>query len=124
LSEIRANTISAANGTDPVTLTKQSAAKAYCRYNMNTLQYPFNVSSGVDNGTGSGSVNLTNAMNASGFPVTGSGEGGLNTTVATFEKGYTTTASRIDFNHTIMSPSSGPALSDGYVNIVAHGDLA
>ena len=30
MSELRADTISASNGTGPVTLTKQSAAKAWC----------------------------------------------------------------------------------------------
>jgi len=124
LSDIRADTISDSAGTGPITLTKQAAAKAYCRYNMNDLLYTFNVSSGVDNGTGNGSVNLTNAMDASGFPVKGSGEGSPNVAVATFEKSNTTTAYRIDFNITVMSPSSGPALDDGHGNIVAHGDLA
>jgi hypothetical protein len=33
LSNIRATTISALNGTDPITLTKQSAAKAWVNFN-------------------------------------------------------------------------------------------
>ena len=33
MSEVRANTISAANGTGPITLTKQSAAKAWANIN-------------------------------------------------------------------------------------------
>jgi len=51
LSDIRVDTISAANGTDPVTLTKQSAAKACV-----------NVASLTDVGTGSTTVNYTNNL--------------------------------------------------------------
>ena len=54
MSDIRVDTISAANGTDPVTLTKQSAAKAWVVYNQqnNDLKSSFNVSSQSDDATG------------------------------------------------------------------------
>ncbi len=42
MSEIRATTISDAAGTGPITLTKQSAAKAWVSYNNNTAT-PFAV---------------------------------------------------------------------------------
>ena len=65
MSEIRATTISDAAGTGPITLTKQSAAKAWAFINQlsgNTVDNSFNVASFSDLGTGNGRVNLTNAM--------------------------------------------------------------
>jgi len=55
MSEIRATTISDAAGTGPITLTGQSAAKAWVNYHMvlNTVGDSFNVSSVTDDGTGS-----------------------------------------------------------------------
>jgi len=121
LSEIRVTTVSDAAGTGPVTLTKQSAAKAFARWNMgsDTLQNSFNVSSGVDNGTGDGGVNLTSSMSDSLYNVIGSGEGSANTSVATFEKTSTTTASRMDFNITVNE-----VLDNGFGSPTAFGDLA
>ncbi len=64
MSEVRANTISAANGTDPVTLTKQSAAKAWVNFDQNTPEIldSFNTSSLTDTSTGRGDLNWTSAM--------------------------------------------------------------
>lgn len=65
MSEIRATTISDSAGTGPVTLTGQSAAKAWGAANMTTTVLRtnnFNVSSLTDNGTGQARFNLTNAM--------------------------------------------------------------
>ena len=65
MSEVRANTISAANGTDPVTLTKQSAAKAWVHFDQTGtfgVEDSFNQSSMDDNGTGDATLNLTNNM--------------------------------------------------------------
>ena len=75
MSEIRANTISAANGTDPITLTGQSAAKAWGAANMSTTALRtnnFNVSSLTDGGTGRAFFNLTNAMSDADYVVVGS----------------------------------------------------
>jgi hypothetical protein len=74
MSEIRANTISDAAGTGPVTLTKQSAAKAWVNFNGTgtiAARDSFNVSSLTDNGTGDYTVNFTNAFGAADyFPAT------------------------------------------------------
>lgn len=53
MSELRANTISAANGTSPVTLTKQEAAKGLLNYNhiTETVTNSFNNSSVSDDAT-------------------------------------------------------------------------
>ena len=55
MSELRADTITASDGTSPVTLTKQEATKAHWLFeqaNSNTLTVSLNVSGVVDNGTG------------------------------------------------------------------------
>ena len=66
MSEIRATTISDTAGTGPVTLTKQSAAKAYWRSATTyTLGASLNVSSMVDNSTGNYNVSFTNAFDTS-----------------------------------------------------------
>lgn len=70
MSDIRANTISAANGTDPVTLTKQHAAKMWVNFTGITstaTRDSFNVSSLTDGGTGNTTVNLTNNMNDANY---------------------------------------------------------
>jgi len=65
LSEIRATTISDSAGTGPITLTKQSAAKAWVNFvgaGTISARDSFNVASLTDNGTGDYSVNYTSAM--------------------------------------------------------------
>jgi hypothetical protein len=69
-SQLNVDTLVAANGTDPVTLTKQSAAKAYARFTTNpgpTLDESFNVSSLSDNGTGRHSITFVNSMNTATY---------------------------------------------------------
>ena len=77
MSDIRANTISDAAGTGPITLTKQSAAKAFIRYDSNggnTINVSFNVASVTDNGTGYQTTNFTNSMSGSFQVVTGAND--------------------------------------------------
>ena len=71
MSEVRANTISAANGTDPVTLTKQSAAKACGMIDMpadfgsaNAIYASINVSSVTDDSTGNTTVALSSSFSS------------------------------------------------------------
>ena len=73
MSEIRADTISDAAGTGPVTLTKQSAAKAWVNFNGTgtvAIRNSQGVSGLVDNGTGNYDVNYTSNMSASDYSVT------------------------------------------------------
>ncbi len=65
MSEIRATTISDAAGTGPITLTKQSAAKAWLQYNTITttsINDSFGVSSLTDNGGGDTTITFTSAF--------------------------------------------------------------
>jgi hypothetical protein len=69
MSELRADTITASNGTSPVTLTKQSAAKAWCNLNGTTFgnRGGLNVASNTDNGTGDYTTTFTSAMNDANY---------------------------------------------------------
>ena len=67
MSDIRANTISDAAGTGPITLTKQSAAKAWVNFSSNgggtaSTRSSFNVSSITDDATGQHTATLTSSM--------------------------------------------------------------
>lgn len=65
-SQLNVDTLVAANGTDPVTLTKQQAAKAWFQVNMSSFSTiaSFNTASVTDVGTGVLELNTTNAFNA------------------------------------------------------------
>ena len=76
MSELRADTITASNGSSPVTLTKQDALKTRAVYNQHASQTyngvvagnggsdTLNVSSYDDDSTGNAGVNLTNNMSS------------------------------------------------------------
>lgn len=97
MSELRANTISDAAGTGPVTLTGQYAAKAWVNFNGTgtvAIRESGNVSSITDNGTGNYTVNFTNAITDANFSAVASGSTGSITTSirnATTGTGTTTT---------------------------------
>ena len=70
MSEIRANTVSNAAGTGPVTLTGQYAAKVWVNWNGTgtvAVRDSANVSSITDNGTGTYTVNFTSALADANF---------------------------------------------------------
>tara|TARA_R100001463_G_scaffold43942_3_gene91465 strand:+ start:2473 stop:2841 length:369 start_codon:yes stop_codon:yes gene_type:complete len=70
LSEIRATTISDAAGTGPVTLTKQSAAKAYFSSSTEgTADKSLNISSGTDNGAGDGTYSFVTSFSDTQYAV-------------------------------------------------------
>lgn len=126
MSEVRANTISAANGTDPVTLTKQSAAKAFGRYslpNSNVLYETLNISSLTDNGTGDAYFNFTNNFNISQIAAvaasqnTGSYTGGMGNDT-------TTSNARVNTFNIYASGNSVYALVDADGTLVVNGALA
>ena len=78
MSEIRATTISDAAGTGPVTLTKQSAAKAWINFNGSgtvATRNSFNTSSLTDLGTGRYRITYTNSMSGN-YSTTSSGNTG------------------------------------------------
>ena len=65
MSELRADTITASDGTSPVTLTKQSAAKAWFQFagrGTAVLNDGLNITSLSDVGTGNFDLSYTNNM--------------------------------------------------------------
>jgi len=80
MSELKVDTLTASDGTSPVTLTKQSAAKAWANADANaatiTSRDSLNVSSWTDYGTASFGVNLTNSMANTNYAFYGIGEAG------------------------------------------------
>ncbi len=64
MSELRADTITASDGTSPVTLTKQSAAKAWDNTNSagTTINDSFNISSLTDVDTGRQDHNVSSSF--------------------------------------------------------------
>jgi hypothetical protein len=80
MSELRANTISNAAGTGPVTLTGQYASKAWVNFNgigTVAIRESDNVSSITDNGTGTYTVTFTTAMADTNYAPTGSVKWGV-----------------------------------------------
>ena len=74
MSELRANTISDAAGTGPVTLTGQSAAKAWYSYRQDTttILKDLNTSSISDDSDGHYSVSFTNSFVSASYSALGS----------------------------------------------------
>lgn len=72
MSEIRANTVSNAAGTGPVTLTGQSAAKAWVNFNGEgtiAARDSFNLSSLTDLGEGRYRTTIANSMSGTNYMV-------------------------------------------------------
>ena len=117
MSELRADTITASDGTSPVTLTKQSAAKAWVNFNGTgtiAARDSLNLSSLTDNGTGNYTLNYTNSMSNDNYA---KADGG----------GHWTEQSTTDSTATasMLTYSSAASLAD-YTNVtfMTVGDLA
>ena len=120
MSDIRANTISDAAGTGPITLTKQSAAKAWVYEQSGTvLVESFNISSITDNATGEYGHNLTSAMVSTdgniSMPICRTSDDRSASVIINSASQFTSYARDI---------SSSGAMEDSYMLAVTHGDLA
>ena len=133
MSELRTDTISAANGTDPVTLTKQSAAKAWVNFNGSgtvAIRDSQGVSGLVDNGTGDYTSNFTSSFSAVDYTGTTSSSwdtvtsGVLNFSRAVGSSGYSTTSLFRMQNVVVDSTTNRTGLDVNYLYAVFHGDLA
>jgi len=125
LSEIRVTTVSDTAGTGPVTLTKQSAAKVFCRHNMissTVITSSFNVSTVTDNGSGDSTINYTNAFSAADQCVTG-GAGDNDASPCIIATMFRATAAATNHRMDVQNDSFGQA--DRAANMsTAFGDLA
>ena len=125
-SVLNVDTIAAKNGTSPVALTKQSAAKAW--NNMNgtgtaAIRDSFNIASITDVGTAEYKHNLSNNMStADSYSMTGFARcsanagffGGIDNSVFTSGVIY----------HGTYGAGATSAVDALYVTISVHGDLA
>ncbi len=133
MSNIRANTISAANGTDPVTLTKQTTAKGFCLFDQGTpaINASFNTASLTDSSAGKGKINWTNAMSG-GETAYSCVTSTLNVhpsdpyvaTLTSDKNNVTITASSWSFVSVYANASSAVLFDPPHAMATAHGDLA
>jgi len=134
MSELRANTITHSDGTSPVTLTKQSAAKSWINFNGTgtpAIKNSLNGSSVTDRAGGQYTSSRTNAMNDTNYAVSGTmscdsiNANGFHSAPANAAIGTwkTTLSTQCDwqYGNTGSNRHSGDA---GDVATIIHGDLA
>jgi|SRR6056300_535566 len=126
MSELRANTITHSDGTSPVTLTKQQAAKAWNCFDegtSSTIRDSFNVASITDNGTSNFDTNFTNNMTNDDYAFTAS-NANPNGSNAQIIAG-TNVCSKTTAEYGIRSQNYAGSYSDiDGVMTTVHGDLA
>ena len=123
-SVLNVDTIADAAGTGAVTLTKQSAAKAWIDYkgtDTNAVQASFNISSVTDNGTGDYTIILSNSMSSAEYAIVDGAYRSENSNSPSITGFQTPTSSQYIHNHW----NSGFGVSDmfrTYSQVM--GDLA
>ena len=132
MSTLKADTIVATDGSSPVTLTKQSAAKAWFEYTSITstaLAGSFNISGVTDNGTGDASLSFANNMSSSVYVANVSDvsfSAAKNTSVGNYVESTQNTKQKT--SSTFTSISSAHATTTAYDHCenmgTIHGDLA
>ena len=135
-SQLNVDTLVAANGTDPVALTKQSAAKVVGRiYGEASTPYlatfSLNASSMSDDATGKYTLNYTNAMANTEYTTMstvfdGGGENdGRSINCSISDGGKYNTTSLVMFCGYVSNTSGALATNDCYATMVTmFGDLA
>ncbi len=117
MSDIRAGTISDAAGTGPITLTGQSASKAWAVLSGDaTLQDSFNISSAVDNSSGNYTLSFTTGFSNNTYPTPSIAQNGVDKSVTV------TNLTTSSFVLLCFGQSGGAGGST--VHSVAFGDLA
>tara|TARA_E500000178_G_C16917913_1_gene705782 strand:- start:746 stop:1132 length:387 start_codon:yes stop_codon:yes gene_type:complete len=128
MSTLKADTIVAADGTSPVTLTKQSAAKAFIDYNQATdvVNSSFNISGTVDNTTGDFTSSFTSSFDDAFYPIaTFSAETSVTASNRVFGAPTRATGSIRATVGYVSSTGGQITVWDNQINdITIHGDLA
>lgn len=133
MSTLKVTTISDTSGTGPVTLTKQSAAKAWVNFNGTgtiAARDSVNVASLTDNGTGDYTSNFTSSFSAVNYTGTTSSSwdtvtsGVINFNRAVGSSSYSTTSLFRMQNVVVDSTTNRTGLDVNYLYAVFHGDLA
>ena len=123
MSEIRATTISDAAGTGPITLTGQSAAKAWVSFDQSTtlvINNSFNISSSVDVGGGKSSHNFTNSYTDLYYTKSAGGANGVGSSSQYEAEAWAIDAGSIY----VYGHWQTTAYDLLYVSATTHGDLA
>ena len=125
MGTLKVDTVVGSDGTSPVTLTKQSAAKQWVNINAApatpSLENSFNVSTLSDIGTGNFEFNAINSFSdvkysgAGCHDVYSSRAGGIESSV---DRGNTTSKVKVRVNN-----SSGAASDSREIMFTTHGDL-
>jgi hypothetical protein len=122
MSTLKADTIVAADGTSPVTLTKQSAAKVWCRWDFtetNVVKGSFGVSSLSDDSTGSNTINYSSSMSDANYSAVTSVVRNARVAGPASNSGVTSS------NIAILSYNSSGSLYDStFASTQVNGDLA
>jgi len=122
MSELRSDTITASDGTSPVTLTKQEASKARVNANGDTpvINGSFNVSSLTDNANGNFDFNVTNSFSNANFSTAASSHNsGASFGTSPYTGGKTTTSFKIQTANT-----GGTSADHDIMDGIVQGDLA
>ena len=122
-SVLNVDTIADKAGTGPVALTKQEAAKMYCRWDTDSstsITGSFNVSSLTDAATGRTSIHVTNAFDAVTYTVVLSNDNGEEVAFHRLLDGNTT--SKIGAAN--YAQDSNVYIDNDTMSAVSHGDLA
>jgi hypothetical protein len=125
MSELRADTITASDGTSPVTLTKQSPSKFRVHHSGDspTTNESFNMSGLTDNGAGDYTYAFTNNFNTVYFSTVAMSteDGTIGYVTMYYDRSYTRSASNVR----LQGIDETSSFEDGaYTSAVAHGDLA
>lgn len=120
-SVLNVDTIVAKNGTDPVALTKQSAAKGWLNYDQtnNTNRGSANISSVTDTSTGLYTPSFVNSFSDAYYTTVGSSN--LNRRFQLNSTSYDQTTGDVDCRTT---DTGTPVQDVVYNGINFHGDLA
>ena len=124
MSTLKADTIVASDGTSPVTLTKQTTAKAFIQYSDadGTFDETFNASSTTDNGAGDANYGLTNSMSSANYPASGEAGGNYSSYYSRIIGHEGSTASSVRIRTT--NSGSYTTATSFRISSIIFGDLA
>jgi hypothetical protein len=126
MSTLKADTIVAADGSSPVTLTKQHASKAYLLADQNTslsILTSFNIASVSDEGAGEIKSNFTNSFDTANYVAVGMADEAASDFGVMFQSRLLTPTSS-SYQTVIINVSNNSTTDEDFNHIVIHGDLA
>ena len=132
MGTLKVDTVVASDGTSPVTLTKQSVAKAFAVYDQGSPSSAlggsiagdtFGTSSIVDTSTGIITTSLTNNMSSTQYVVVANSHF-TGTAVSKQYNRYAASSGYTAGSFITASTYANISLQDAYFTLAVHGDLA